>query len=96
MSNWAVYIVRCSDETLYTGITKDIDRRIGAHNGLHPGGARYTSSRRPVAPVYMENPKSRSEAAKREIKIKRLSREKKEKLISEFSGAYTISKSKEE
>lgn len=82
MSDWAVYILRCSDETLYTGITKDVERRIGEHNGRYHGGARYTSARRPVTLVYLEILKSRSEAAKREFEIKRLSREEKEELIS--------------
>ena len=82
MSEWALYIVRCSDETLYTGITKDVDRRIGEHNGIYLRGARYTRARRPVILVYQEILKSRSEAAKREFEIKRLSREEKEELIS--------------
>ena len=82
MIYWAVYIVRCANETLYTGITTDVDRRIGEHNGSHDGGARYTRARRPVTLVYVEILKSRSEAAKREFEIKRLSREEKEELIS--------------
>ncbi len=82
MSDWIVYIVRCSDETLYTGITKDVDRRIGEHNGRYLRGARYTRARRPVILVYLEILKSRSEAAKREFEIKRLNREGKEELVS--------------
>lgn len=82
MTDWAVYILRCADETLYTGITTDADRRMKEHNGIHDGGARYTRARRPVTLVYLETLKSRSEAAKREFEIKRLSREDKEELIS--------------
>lgn len=81
MSEWSVYMVRCSDESLYTGITKDVERRIEEHNGSNLLGARYTRPRRPVKLVYREILSSRSEAAKREFEIKRLSREEKEALI---------------
>lgn len=81
MNDWTVYIVRCSDETLYTGITKDVERRIEEHNGSGLLGARYTRARRPVRLVYSEAQKTRSGAATREYEIKRLSREEKEALI---------------
>ena len=80
MSEWSVYMVRCSDESLYTGITKDVERRIEEHNG-NLLGARYTRPRRPVKLVFLEILNSRSEAARREFEIKRLSREEKEALI---------------
>lgn len=81
MNDWTVYILRCSDETLYTGITRDVNRRIEEHNGSGLLGARYTRPRRPVGLVYFESHKTRSDAARREYEIKRLSREEKEALI---------------
>ncbi|MDO8445730.1 MAG: GIY-YIG nuclease family protein [Deltaproteobacteria bacterium] len=81
MSEWYVYMVRCSDESLYTGITKDVERRIEEHNGGGLSGARYTRARRPVRLVCREIMNSRSEAAKREFEIKRLSKEEKEALV---------------
>ena len=76
-----VYIVRCSDKTLYTGYTNDLDRRILKHNGELPGGARYTKARSPVALVYSEEFEEKSDALRREIEIKSLSRKEKELLI---------------
>ena len=75
--DWHVYIVRCRDGTLYTGIARDLDKRIAEHNS-EAGGARYTRPRRPVKLVYSEQAPSRSEALKREYEIKRLPRAKKE------------------
>lgn len=74
---WFVYIVRCSDSTLYTGIATDLERRIAVHN--RGKGAKYTRSRRPVELVWFARARSRSTAQRREAAIKRLSaREKKE------------------
>jgi len=78
-TNWHVYILKCSDGTLYTGITTDIERRINEHNSSSLG-ARYTRSRRPVTLHYHENSSSRSDALKREIEIKKLSRQAKQSL----------------
>ena len=77
--DWHVYIVRCSDGTLYTGIARDLEKRIAEHNS-EAGGARYTRPRRPVELVYSEEAASRSEALKREYEIKRLPRAGKEDL----------------
>ena len=78
-SKWFVYILRCGDGTLYTGITKDVARRCQQHNaGM---ASRYTRSRRPVALVYREPKASRSLALKREAAIKGMSRREKEWLI---------------
>ena len=76
-----VYIVQCADESLYTGITNDLERRMGQHNGAVPGGAKYTLGRSPVSLVYTEACDSKSEALKRESSIKKLSRTKKMELI---------------
>lgn len=78
-SPWYVYIVRCRDEKLYTGITTNLDRRIEEHNrGI---GCKYTAYRRPVKLVYSEPTPDRSSALKREARIKRLSRLRKESLF---------------
>ncbi len=81
-SLWNVYILRCADDTFYTGICLDLTRRINEHNHSNELGARYTRTRRPVALVYHECLSSRSAAAKREHQIKQLSREQKAKLIN--------------
>jgi putative endonuclease len=78
---WNVYIVRCADDTFYTGICLDIERRIYEHNHDDTLGARYTRSRRPVILIHSEKSASRSEAAKREREIKSLSRIEKQALI---------------
>jgi len=76
-----VYILRCSDNTLYTGITTDIKRRIKEHNSS-PKGAKYTRYRRPVQLVHSEECKDKSSASKREYTIKHLTRKDKEILFS--------------
>ena len=76
--DWYVYIVKCSDNSLYTGITVDLERRVEEHNTSNKG-AKYTKSRRPVHLVYSETQHDRSSASKRESTIKKLSRS--EKLI---------------
>ena len=80
---WYVYLAKCSDGTLYTGITTDLKRRINQHNGIVQGGARYTAARRPVVLVWSEEVDSRSCAQKREFEIRRLSRIEKTQLIVE-------------
>jgi putative endonuclease len=81
MSCWYVYIVRCSDRSLYTGIARNVDVRIAEHNEGGRNAARYTRSRRPVSLVYRQQFDSRSEAARREAAIKRLSKADKERLV---------------
>ena len=76
-----VYIVQCSDDTLYTGITTDVKRRVDEHNNSYKG-AKYTKLRRPVALVYTEKSDNRSEASKREYVVKKLSRSEKLELIN--------------
>jgi len=77
---WYVYMVRCSDGTLYTGITNNLEKRIEAHNS-GKDGARYTRSRRPVKMVYSEQVDSKSAASRLEYQIKRLSLSKKKRLV---------------
>lgn len=70
-----VYILRCADDTLYTGWTTDLEKRIRAHNGKK--GAKYTKSRTPVSLFYWEEFESKSDALKREAAIKKLPRSSK-------------------
>ncbi len=78
--SWYCYLLRCADETLYCGITNDLAKRLDAHND--GTGAKYTRNRTPVVLVYQELREDRSAASKREIAIKKLSREKKLALIA--------------
>jgi len=80
-SPWFVYILRCADGSLYTGITKDIHRRIIEHNKNGKLAAAYTRSRRPVKLVYFEKHRDRSAAATREAEIKNMDRQEKEALL---------------
>jgi len=80
-SPWYLYIVSCSDGSLYTGITTDVERRVLEHND-GPNGARYTRAKRPVTLCFTMPFPSRSEASKAEHKVKKLSRSQKERLIS--------------
>ena len=73
------YILKCSDGTLYTGWTNDIEKRVEAHN--LGKGAKYTKPRRPVELVYLEKFETKEEAMSREYAIKRLKRSEKEKLV---------------
>ena len=73
------YILKCSDETLYTGWTNDLEKRINAHNAGK--GAKYTKNRRPVELAYYEEFATKEEAMSREYAIKQLTRRKKEELI---------------
>lgn len=79
--NWTVYLLECSDKTLYCGITNNIDNRLKQHRGELPGGAKYTRSRTPLKLVFQEQSSSRSEALKRELVIKKLSKSSKLDLI---------------
>jgi formylglycine-generating enzyme required for sulfatase activity len=80
MALWFVYVVRCRDDSLYTGITTDVASRVAVHNA--GTGARYTRARRPVQLVHVERKRSRSTALRREAHIKSLSRRQKVELVS--------------
>lgn len=83
--NWFVYILRCSDNTLYTGVAKDLNKRLQQHNHGSEG-AKYTRARRPVELVYQERAENRSAAQQREYRIKRLSAAQKRQLITLAEG----------
>ena len=79
MKFWKLYMLRCRDGSLYTGITDDVQRRFAAHSAGK--GAKYTRGRGPLELVYREECGDHSVALKRELEIKKLSREEKKKLI---------------
>ncbi|OGA47758.1 MAG: hypothetical protein A3F74_04580 [Betaproteobacteria bacterium RIFCSPLOWO2_12_FULL_62_58] len=81
MESWSVYIVRCADGSLYTGIAKDVTRRVEEHNANNLLAANYTRARRPVTLVYQEAVATRSAAGRREYEVKCMSKGEKEALI---------------
>lgn len=86
-----IYIVKCKDETYYTGYTTNIEKRIKAHN--EGKGAKYTRSRLPVKLVYWEQYEEKTQALKREYAIKQLTRKQKQQLIRrsiDVSKEYTV------
>jgi putative endonuclease len=85
-SLWTVYYLRCADNSLYAGITTDIERRLFEHNNCNKTGAKYTRVRRPVTLVYCEHLTDRSTASQREYQLKQLSKNKKEQLVAQYSA----------
>lgn len=83
---WFLYILRCSDHSLYTGITKDIEKRMKMHS--EGKGARYTRTRLPLEIVYQEICKNRTEALIRECAVKALPKLKKAALIERFGSKH--------
>jgi len=79
--SYYVYILKCNDDTLYTGITTDVKRRLDEHNNSIKG-AKYTKVRRPVKLMYKEAQENRSSASKREYEIKHFNRAQKLELIN--------------
>jgi len=84
MNQWYVYMLRCADGSLYTGVSTDPQRRLREHNGEIKGGARYTRARRPVTLVWQEEQADRSSACKREVAVKALRRTAKLKLVAQY------------
>jgi len=82
---YALYILECADNTLYTGIAKEVEKRVEDHNNS-PKGAKYTKARLPVKLIYEERHRSKSAALKREIAVKKMTRSQKEKLIAMQKG----------
>ena len=81
--SWVLYILRCKDGTLYTGITDDLERRLKAHR--EGKGAKYTRGRAPLTLCYTENCDNHSQALRRECAVKKLSRTEKEGMIQSFA-----------
>ena len=82
--SWHCYLVRCADDTLYAGVTNDLDRRVAAHND--GTGARYTRGRGPVTLVFTQRCKDRSAALRREVELTRLTRAEKEQLVTRWAA----------
>lgn len=80
--SWYVYMLRCGDDTLYTGVTDDVEKRLAVHRAGK--GAKYTRGRGPLELVYCEEQPDKSAALRREIAIKRLSRKKKLELCAKY------------
>lgn len=78
--NWQVYMILCSDDSLYTGITTDVDRRFTQH--IDGRGAKYFRGRAPLRVVYLETEHDRSSAGRREVAIKKMSPAEKRRLIN--------------
>jgi len=81
---WQVYIILCTDNSLYTGITNNLERRLSQHGGRR--GAKYFRGRRPQRVVYVESGHTRSTASRREAEIRKLGRAGKLKLIEPVAG----------
>lgn len=81
---WFAYMLRCSDGSLYAGVTTDVERRFAEHKEGGKVGAKYTRSRIPLHVAYVEPQASRSEAQKREFALKKLSKQEKESLIKSY------------
>lgn len=81
MSLWSLYMIRCRDGELYTGVTTDVSRRFAEHQGGGPKAAKYLRGKAPLQLVYQELVGSRSEALKREIQVKKLTRQQKLALL---------------
>lgn len=90
MKSYYVYLLECSDGTLYCGYTDDLDKRVKIHNSGR--GAKYTRGRIPVRTVYYEELSDKSAALKREAEIKKMSRKEKEKLIEGAITLYNVKK----
>ena len=86
---WYVYFLRCNDNSLYTGITTDIKRRLHQHNNTKLG-AKYTRARRPVVLVYSEVAEDKSTASKREYQLRTLTKNKKEQLVLAHTSPFNI------
>ena len=75
------YILRCADNSLYSGITSNLEKRVREHNSVNSRGSKYTRAKRPVKLIYSEKYRSKKTAMKREIEVKRLTKVEKEKLV---------------
>jgi putative endonuclease len=81
--DWSVYILQCADGSLYTGVARDLHKRLLQHNGQLAGGPRYTSGRRPVQLLWTASAPDRSTAQQREAAIKKLDRLAKLRLVGQ-------------
>ena len=87
-SKYYVYMLLCSDQTFYTGTSNNVEKRVKTHNAGK--GAKYTKVRRPVQLMYTEELANKSAALKREIAIKKLTRQQKEQLLNDYISKFQI------
>ncbi|NND00476.1 MAG: GIY-YIG nuclease family protein [Gammaproteobacteria bacterium] len=80
--SWYLYMLRCADDSIYTGITNDLERRLEEHNHDNKKASRYTRARRPVNLIYKEPYEDRATASQREYQCKQLTRSEKLKLLA--------------
>ena len=92
MSDWYLYLIRCRDDTLYTGISTDVHRRFAQHQSGGYAGSKYLKGRGPLTLVFKEKLGSRSLALKVEHRVKRMTKARKEKLIKASGYAVQIVK----
>ena len=92
MTSWFVYILRCADGSLYTGVTTDVLRRVTEHNGegRKNAGAKYTKARRPVVLLYQEGAADRSSAQIREAQIRTLRKTEKSELLNRVGNTGSV------
>ncbi len=83
MNDWYLYLIRCRDGSLYTGIATDVNRRFEEHQGKRDNGAKYLRGRGPLELVFKRKIGNRSLALKSEIKVKNLSKTRKEKILTD-------------
>jgi len=81
-TTWYMYVIVCYDDSLYCGVTTNLERRLRQHNGVIRGGAKYTRSRRPCKYVYKESALNRSDACKKENRFKKLNKKRKLEYIA--------------
>ena len=92
MSDWYLYLIRCADDSLYTGISTDVDRRFSQHRSEGYAGSKYLKGRGPLSLVFKEKLGSRSLALKAEHRVKKMTKARKEKLIKASGYAAQIVK----
>jgi putative endonuclease len=90
MSDWYLYLIRCRDDTLYTGISTDVDRRFAQHRSEGYSGSKYLKGRGPLSLVFKEKLGSKSLALKVEYRVKRMTKARKEKLVKVSGYAVQI------
>ena len=89
VSIWYLYIIRCANSHLYTGVTTDVKRRFAEHRSSGPKAAKFLKGKGPLTLVYQETLTDRSTALKREIAIKKMSRQQKLQLVTQFTALNT-------
>lgn len=90
IEQWSVYILRCKDLSLYTGVAKDVAKRFAEHQSQGPKCAKYLKGRGPLILVYCEMVGDKSQALKREYALKQLSKTAKETLVANWLGSYSL------